>query len=128
MDFKFPDVGEGITEGEIVKWIVKEGSEVKRDEPMVEIETDKAVVDIPSPVSGKIKKIYNAAGDTIHVGEVLVTIDSAEKEKVSERKTDSVVGFLEEGEELITHEKVKEKFDEIIVNATPATRRLAKEL
>ena len=58
MEFKFPDVGEGITEGEIVKWLVKEGDFVKADQNIVQVETDKAVVDLPSPVSGKILKIY----------------------------------------------------------------------
>ena len=57
IDFKFPDVGEGIQEGEIVKWLVKEGDNVKQDDVIVKIETDKAVVDIPSPASGKISKI-----------------------------------------------------------------------
>ena len=57
-EFKFPDVGEGITEGEIVKWLVKEGDKVKENDIIVQIETDKAVVDIPSPKSGKIIKIW----------------------------------------------------------------------
>ena len=74
MDFRFPDVGEGITEGEIVKWLVREGDSVARDQPLVEIETDKAVVEIPSPVAGTISQIHHANGDTIHVGETLVTI------------------------------------------------------
>lgn len=126
MDFKFPDVGEGITEGEIVKWLVKEGDIVKSDGPLAEIETDKAVVTIPSPVSGKVQKIHHSAGDTIHVGEVLVTI--LESENSNSAKSSSVVGVLEEGEEVLTHDALKEKVDEIAVNATPATRRLAKEL
>src|SRR3990167_4538037 len=73
-EFKFPDVGEGITEGEIVKWVVKEGDKVKEDDVLGQIETDKAVVDIPSPKSGTSLKIYLKEGDIVKVGETLVTI------------------------------------------------------
>ncbi|MBI3027203.1 2-oxo acid dehydrogenase subunit E2 [Candidatus Woesearchaeota archaeon] len=73
-EFKFPDVGEGIHEGEIVKWLVKEGDKVKADQPLGEIETDKAIVEMPSPKSGAILKLHVAAGSIIHVGEVMVTI------------------------------------------------------
>ena len=58
MLFKFPDVGEGITEGEIVEWLVKEGDSINEDQTIVKVETDKAVVDLPSPASGVIVKIY----------------------------------------------------------------------
>jgi len=73
-EFKFPDVGEGIHEGEIVKWLVKEGDKVDADQPLGEIETYKAIVEMPSPKSGKIIKIHVAAGGTIHVGETMVTL------------------------------------------------------
>ena len=69
-EFKFPDVGEGIHEGEIVKWLVKEGDKVKADAPLGEIETDKAIVEMPSPKTGTILKIHVQAGGVIHVGEV----------------------------------------------------------
>ncbi len=93
-EFKFPDVGEGIVEGEIVKWRVKIGENVKQDQVLVEVETDKAVVQIPSPVSGKILKINHKEGETIKVGEVLVVIDS--KEKKAEKKSTTVIGELKE--------------------------------
>lgn len=73
-DFQFPDVGEGIQEGVIVKWLVKVGDQVKQDQNIVQVETDKAVVDIPSPVSGTILNVNHKEGDTIKVGEVLATI------------------------------------------------------
>lgn len=76
-DFTFPDVGEGIHEGRIVRWIVKEGDSVKADQPLAEVETDKAVVEIPSPKNGKITKLYHGEGDVIKVGEVLATIEEA---------------------------------------------------
>jgi len=56
-EFKFPDVGEGIHEGKIVKWHVKEGDAVKTDQVLVEVETDKAVVELPSPMTGTVNKI-----------------------------------------------------------------------
>ncbi len=93
-EFKFPDVGEGITEGEIVKWKVKVGDRVKQDQVLVEVETDKAVVQLPSPASGKVLKISHKEGDTIRVGEVLVVIE--DKGKIKEDKSTSVVGELKE--------------------------------
>ncbi|MBI4894710.1 MAG: 2-oxo acid dehydrogenase subunit E2 [Candidatus Aenigmarchaeota archaeon] len=74
LEFKFPDVGEGIAEGEIVKWRVKEGDEVKEHDVLVEIETDKAIVEIPSPAAGSVLKIFHKQGDTVKVGEALVSI------------------------------------------------------
>ena len=72
-EFRFPDVGEGITEGELVKWLVEEGDSVQADQPIAEVETDKAVVEIPSPIQGKILKRHVKEGETIKVGAVLVT-------------------------------------------------------
>ncbi|MEJ2367356.1 MAG: dihydrolipoamide acetyltransferase family protein [Acidobacteriota bacterium] len=72
-EFQFPDVGEGIHEGTLVEWLVKEGEAVETDQPFVKVETDKAVVDLPSPVEGKILKLHNKPGDTINVGDVIVT-------------------------------------------------------
>lgn len=72
--FRFPDVGEGITEGEIVKWLVAEGDEVAEDQPLVEIETDKAVVEMPSPFAGTVLKRHFKEKDIVKVGDVLVTI------------------------------------------------------
>ncbi len=76
-DFKFPDVGEGIHEGKIVKWLVKEGDEVKTDDPLAEVETDKAVVEIPTPRPGKILKLYHKEGETMKVGETMATIQES---------------------------------------------------
>lgn len=77
LDFKFPDVGEGTTEGTLVKWLVQEGSPIKADQPIAEIETDKAVVEIPSPKTGVILKLYGKPGEVIKVGNVLATIGDA---------------------------------------------------
>jgi len=80
-EFKFPDVGEGIHEGELVKWLVKEGDTVKADQPIAEVETDKAVVEIPSPKTGTILKLNFKEGDTLTVGDVIAVIGE-EGEKV----------------------------------------------
>ncbi|MFH1257379.1 MAG: dihydrolipoamide acetyltransferase family protein [Candidatus Micrarchaeota archaeon] len=74
LNFKFPDVGEGIHEGKLVKWRVKEGEEIKVDAVIAEVETDKAVVEIPSPRAGVILKTYFKEGDAIKVGQTLITI------------------------------------------------------
>lgn len=74
-EFRFPDVGEGIQEGTIVKWRVKEGDAVAEDDVLCEAETDKAVVEIPSPKSGKIFRRHVAENEVIKVGDVLVTIE-----------------------------------------------------
>ena len=72
--FRFPDVGEGITEGEVVRWAVAEGDRVEVDQTLGEIETDKAVVEIPSPFAGTVLKLHFKPKDIVKVGQVLVTI------------------------------------------------------
>ncbi len=128
-DFKLPDLGEGITEGEIRKWLVKEGDSVEEHQNVLEIETDKAIVEVPSPKAGRIVKINTGEGDTAKVGDVLMSIAEKgeaieEKAKVAptpqERpKSVSVVGVLPEAEE-------EEEKDEVL--AAPAARAIAKEM
>ena len=79
-EFKLPDLGEGLTEGEIARWLVQEGQDVAEDDPLVEIQTDKTTVEIPSPAAGKVARIMVAEGDVVPVGTVLVVIgeDGAE--------------------------------------------------
>jgi pyruvate dehydrogenase E2 component (dihydrolipoamide acetyltransferase) len=114
-DFTLPDLGEGITEGEIRKWIVKEGDSVEEHQTVLELETDKAVVEVPSPKNGRVMKINKEEGEIVKVGEVLMTI-TEEGEVAEERpKSVSVVGVLPEEEEEA-------------VLATPAVRTFAKEL
>lgn len=144
MDFKFPDVGEGITEGEIVEWLVKEGDLVKQDQPIAKIETDKAVVDIPSPVSGKVAKILVPQGKTVKVGQTMIIIDEKGKSspgktsaKKQEPKTEKkfksvgVVGELEEAEETSAPQEKKPivtitPHKDIL--ALPVVKKLAKEI
>lgn len=79
IEFKLPDIGEGLTEGEIVKWLVKPGDAVKEDQPMVEVMTDKANVEIPSPASGTVQKILAKEGEVVKVGAVIIVIGDAGK-------------------------------------------------
>jgi pyruvate dehydrogenase E2 component (dihydrolipoamide acetyltransferase) len=118
-DFKLPDLGEGITEGEIRKWLIKEGDSVDEHQNVLEIETDKAIVEVPSPKAGRVIKINREEGETARVGEVLITI-AEEGEAVAEKpvpqetpRSASVVGVLPEEEEVL---------------ATPASRAAAREL
>ncbi len=122
-EFKFPDVGEGITEGEIVKWKVSVGDKIKEDQILVEVETDKAVVEIPSPTEGVIVALHHKEGSVVKVGEVLVTLGSEKDRKEDEGKKNggTVVGVLEEAEE------VEEKKAPGRVLATPAVRKIAQE-
>jgi pyruvate dehydrogenase E2 component (dihydrolipoamide acetyltransferase) len=83
LEFRFPDVGEGIHEGEIVRWLVKAGDRVRPDQPMVEVETDKAVVEIPAPRAGVVVRVAAAEGQKIQVGEVLVVIGDADEPVVT---------------------------------------------
>src|SRR5207247_1481239 len=74
--FVLPDLGEGLAEAEIVKVLVQEGDLVREDAPLLEVETDKATVEIPSPVAGRVAKIHVQPGQTVKVGAVLVTFDA----------------------------------------------------
>ena len=133
-EFKFPDVGEGITEGTIVKWKVKENDDVKADQIIAEVETDKAVVEIPSPRKGTILKLYHKEGEVINVGEVLAVIGK-KGEKIPERAehyTGSVVGFLPEAKEEEKKPAQKKMHASISgeekVMAAPIVRKFAKML
>jgi pyruvate/2-oxoglutarate dehydrogenase complex dihydrolipoamide acyltransferase (E2) component len=80
-EFKLPDIGEGVTEGEIVAWHVKEGDRVAEDQIMVEVMTDKATVTIGAPKAGKIDKLMHAVGTLVKVGDVLIVIQTGNGSK-----------------------------------------------
>ncbi len=75
-EFKLPDLGEGLTEGEILKWLVAVGDEVKDGQPIVEVETAKAAVEVPSPFTGVVTKLYYAEGTTVDVGAPIISVDT----------------------------------------------------
>jgi pyruvate dehydrogenase E2 component (dihydrolipoamide acetyltransferase) len=93
-EFKFPDVGEGIHEGEIVRWRVKVGDEVKADQPLVEVETAKAIVELPSPQAGFVLGLVGKEGDVINVGDVLVALGKAGEKWEAKKKAPGVIGQI----------------------------------
>src|SRR3990167_2119494 len=76
-DVKLPELGEGVTEGELVKWLVQPGDSVKADQTVAEIMTDKATVEVPSPVAGTVKELKFKKGDIVKVESVLLTLSGA---------------------------------------------------
>ncbi len=76
LEFKLPDIGEGIAEGEIVKWMVQPGDTVAEHQAVVEVMTDKATVEVPSPAAGKITELRAAEGDVVPVGNVIFILDN----------------------------------------------------
>jgi pyruvate dehydrogenase E2 component (dihydrolipoamide acetyltransferase) len=122
MDFRLPDLGEGVAEAEIDRWLVKEGEEVAEDDPLVEVITDKATVEIPSPWAGVVNRIHVQAGERVPVGTVLVTIgeDAGEAPDIDLREP----GEAEpEGSGPTADASPPER-----VQAAPPVRRLAREL
>ena len=133
-EFKFPDVGSGITEGEVLKVYIKEGDIVKEDQVLFEIETAKAVVEMPSPSGGAILKLNVKEGQTIKVGDILAVIgDSGEKieEKEVEKEEPTKIEIAKKPEksqsQTITPQSSYTSNSARIV-ATPHTRQLAKNL
>jgi len=108
-EFKLPDLGEGLTEGEVARWLVSEGDEVAEDQPLVEIQTDKTTVEIPSPAAGKVARIFVEEGKVVPVGTILVVIGD-----------DGAVRAPEPGAKRLPETKK--------ARATPLVRRLAQEL
>jgi len=75
-EFRFPDIGEGITEGTLMKWLVKEGENIEEGQSVAEVETDKVTTEIPSPRTGVVSELKVEEGDVINVGDVFITIDT----------------------------------------------------
>ncbi len=119
-EFRLPDLGEGLTEAEVVRVLVSEGDLVREDQVIFEVETDKAQVELPSPVSGRVAKVHVKPGETVKVGAVLITFDGIEAagSRVSPDPTVSVPSGLI---------RPPAPSGRGPVPATPATRRLARE-
>lgn len=120
-EFILPDLGEGIHEGELLVWHVKEGDHVNEDDPLCDMETDKATVTIPSPRTGTVAKLNGSPGDTMKVGQVLVVIDDGSAETAGRPGQEKTAEKTEAPSPPPAAGKNK-------VAAAPATRRLAREL
>jgi pyruvate dehydrogenase E2 component (dihydrolipoamide acetyltransferase) len=123
-EFKLPDLGEGIHEGEILKWHVAVGGAVEEDAPLVDVETDKAAVTIPSPRAGKIVSLTGAVGDTVTVGQVITVIDDGSGAAAALVETVVEAPPPPAAVEVPSAPPVAGR----PVPAAPATRRLAREL
>ena len=122
--FKLPDLGEGIHEGEVLAVLVSVGDPVKEGDPILEVETDKAAVEIPSPFTATVSEILVKPGDVVKVDDVLLKFENGEgKKSVTEVKTPE-----KEAEEISPSSAPAIKRDKRPVPASPATRRLAREL
>ncbi|HSC71920.1 MAG TPA: biotin/lipoyl-containing protein, partial [Candidatus Methylomirabilis sp.] len=123
-EFKLPDLGEGIAEVELRRWLVREGDRVAEHQTVLEVESDKAVVEVPSPRAGIVTRLLRREGETVKVGEPLLAI-AGEAETVSGRpKSVGIVGVLPEEEEEEPVSPVQEQRE---VRATPLVRKLARE-
>jgi pyruvate dehydrogenase E2 component (dihydrolipoamide acetyltransferase) len=118
--FALPDLGEGLEEAVVTQWLVAEGDEVELNQPIAEVETAKAVVEVPSPFAGKVVRLHGAAGATLTVGSPLVTFDVAGTE---ERREPSVLSASDE-----QSRPAASRSGGSHVAATPAVRKLAKDL
>jgi len=128
-DFRLPDLGEGLTEAEIVKVLVHEGEDIREDAPLLEVETDKAQVEIPSPMSGRVDKIHVQAGQTVKVGQVLVSFGEASATPGTKTApTDGRARQATPAAGARATPPPAARVTEGPVPATPATRRLAREL
>jgi pyruvate dehydrogenase E2 component (dihydrolipoamide acetyltransferase) len=130
-EFTLPDVGEGVAEGELVRWLVDEGDAVTEDQPVAEVETDKAQVEVPAPVDGTVRTLHWDEGDVVPVGDVFVTFDvegepveeetAAEAEAAAEAETTGDAEAAAGGEAAAETGSTR-------TFAPPSVRRLAREL
>lgn len=140
-EFKFPDIGEGIREGTLMKWLVHEGENIEEGQSVAEVETDKVTTEIPSPRSGKVLELKFEEGDTIEVEQVFIVIglegssdEAHEVPEVVEEETAGVVGEVIASSEIIpasnegqiSFSKESDKNKKVL--ATPVARKMAKDL
>lgn len=122
--FRLPDLGEGLQEAEIVSWNVAAGDQVVADQPLVSVETDKAIVEIPSPQTGRVMKLYGEPGTMIKIGEPLVEFDAGDAREVGA----TVVGEVKVGTEVVKETAANVVPTAAGIKATPAVRALAHRL
>lgn len=131
MKFEFPDTGEGVNEGKLLEWKVNEGDQVEEDEVVAEAETDKAVVEVPSPADGIIKQLIPEPGDDVEVGEVIMELETKENDEKNEEDPvqepkESESANEEEKSSKSENTSVQSKSSDIL--ALPKVRKLAEDL
>src|SRR5215210_4140558 len=117
-EFKLPDLGEGVAEGEVARWLVETGQEIAEDDPLVEIQTDKATVEVPSPAAGIVSEILVQAGELVPVGTPLVVIGDGDVPAPAAATSEA---RRAEPKEELTARSVR-------VQATPLVRKIAAGL
>jgi pyruvate dehydrogenase E2 component (dihydrolipoamide acetyltransferase) len=125
--FKLPDLGEGVHEGEILAVHVRVGQEVKEGDIILEVETDKAAVEIPSPYTGTVSEVRVKTGDTVKVGDVMLIFSNGEEAEIVDAQTaEEMPAEAAESQEIVSFAQAGKRKGP--VPASPATRRLAREL
>jgi len=128
IEFELPDTGEGVTEGQFLEWLIEEGDEVEEDQAVAEVETDKAVVDVPAPADGVIEQLKVEPGDTVDVGEVIMILDdgsSGEESQETEEETEEQVEESDQKEEKSESPDYSSSDEDVLV--LPKVRKLAEE-
>lgn len=124
-EVKLHDVGEGMTEGEVINYLVKVGDSVRLDQPLVEVQTDKMVAELTSPCSGIVKEIPIEEGKVVQVGTSLLYIEADETENKSKEATKIMQAAKVFSEHLIEKKEIPHNFNRVL--ATPYTRKIARE-
>jgi len=130
-EFRLPDIGEGLEDAEIVTWYVSPGDVVERDQSLLEVLTDKASSELPSPVAGKVLKLSGQEGDRIKVGDVLIQIEELDPTPLRENTLQKNMEIEDTTQEkTVSNIEKQESFISVVpkVKASPATRKLAREL
>ncbi|WP_291293024.1 dihydrolipoyllysine-residue acetyltransferase [Enterococcus sp.] len=125
--FKLPDIGEGIAEGEIVKWFVKAGDTINEDDTLLEVQNDKSVEEIPSPVTGTVKNILVSEGTVANVGDVLVEIDAPGHNSAPATSAAATTEVPEKVETSGSASVVEAADPNKLVLAMPSVRQFARE-
>jgi len=123
--FKLPDVGEGVAEGELVRWLVEVGEAIEEDQPLAEVETDKALVDLPSPFEGTVTERHVEEGEMVPVGTVIVSVEVGGEDAAADAESDPA---SPDADAEADAESTPAPPTGGRVFAPPSTRRLAREL
>ena len=126
-EFILPDIGEGLTEARVVRWVIAVGEEVGLDEVLVEVETAKAVVEMPSPVAGWVREHGAAEGETLAVGSMLAVIDQVDAPYESPAPDAPLVGTLSDQAVVLPRRSEAVEVTRSAVQALPIVRKLAKD-
>lgn len=128
--FKLPDLGEGLPDAIIREWFVKEGDVVKKDQPIVAMETAKALVDVPAPFDAIIEKLFGDVNETVETGKPLIGFEGEPDPKDIPKDTGTVVGKIEQSEKIVSNNafSMTSSTTHSNIKATPAIRALARQL